>query len=103
MIYEYASIQVILGSGILGFAFNSGQSESSRNRIGFKTSTVWVGFRLSTFGSFQVWVISSHATIRVSWISLLRVFESKSVHPFSGVGSGMDSGLESVLPGLRRY
>ena len=43
------------------------------------------------------------------WISLLQVFRSKSVHPISGVSSGMDpgrsvlvSGLGSVLSGLTR-
>ena len=39
MIYEYASVRVIFGSGILGFGFNLGQIESGRNRVGFKTGT----------------------------------------------------------------
>ena len=53
MIYEYASVRVIFGSGILGFGFNSGQIELGKNRIGFKTGTVRVGFGLSIFGSLR--------------------------------------------------
>ena len=99
-----------------------------KNRIGFKSGTVQFGFGfgLSIFGSLRVgspqigfelgWVISSVGHCRSSyssgfirfWISLLRVFGSKSVHPISGVSSGIDPdcsvrvlGLGSVLPSLQ--
>jgi len=96
MIYEYGSVRVIIGSGILGFGFNLGQIDSGRNRVGFKMGTVRVGFRLSIFGSLRfgslrfgfelgriitgVGNFGSHynsgfAQLR---ISLLRVFGSKS-------------------------
>jgi len=120
MIYEYTSVQVIFGLGIIGVGFNSGQIESSRNRIGFKMGIVRVGFGLSIFeslrfgfelgrvisgvGDFGSHYNSGFARLR---IGLLRVFGSKSVHPISDVGSGMDldrsvrlSGLGSVLLGL---
>ena len=54
MIYEYASVQVIFGLGILGFGFYSDQIESGRNRIGFKMDTVRFGFELSIFDSLRV-------------------------------------------------
>jgi len=104
MIYEYASVRVIFGSGILGFGFNSGQIELGQNRIGFKTGTVRVGFGLSIFGSFRFGfelgrVISGVGNFGSRYnsgfvrlrIGLLRVFGSKLVHSISGVGSGMDS------------
>jgi len=107
-------------SGKLGFGFNSGQIESGRNRIDSKTGMVRVGFGLSIFGSLRFGfelgrVISGVRNFGSRYnsgfiqlrIGLLRVFGSKSVHPISGVSSGMDpgrsvrvSGFGSVLPGL---
>ena len=125
MIYEYVSVRVIFGSGIFWFGFNSGKIESGTNQIGFNTGMVCVGFGSSTFGSLRfesLWfgfelgrVVSGVDNFELGynsgfvrlWIVLLRVFGSKSVHPISGVGSGMDPGrsvrvlgLGSVLPGL---
>ena len=116
MIYEYASDRVIFGSGILGFGFNSDEIESGRNR--FKTGTVRVAFGLSIFGLLQFGslrfgfelgrVISgvgnvgscyNSGLVRL-WIGLLWVFRSKSVHPISGVGSGMDPGHSVRVSGL---
>ena len=120
MIYESASVRVIFRSGILGFGFNSGQIESGRNWIGFKMGTVQVGFGLSIFGPLRFGFKLDRVTSGVGncglrynssfiqlRIGLLWVFGSKSVHPISGVGSGMDmdcsvrvSDLGSVLLGL---
>ena len=117
--------RVIFGSGIFWFGFNSVKIESGRNRIGFKMGMVRFGFGLSTFGSHRFrlfrfrfelgrvnWGVGNFRSgynsgfVRL-WISLLRVFRSKSVHPISGVGSGMDPGcsvrvwgLGSIFPGL---
>ena len=99
----------------IGFGFNSGQIESGRNWISFKTGTARVRFGSLRFG-FELSRVTSgvgnfgsrynSGFVRLQ-IGLLWVFGSKSVHPISGVGSGMDpdrsvrvSGLGSVLPGL---
>jgi len=112
MIYEYALVRVIFGSGKLGFGFNSGQIESGRNRIGSKTGTVRVGFGSSIFGSLRFGfelgrVISGVGNFGSRYnsgfiqlrIGLLRVFGSKSVHHISGVGSDMDPGRSLRVSG----
>ena len=107
MIYEYVSVRVIFESGIFWFEFNSGEIESGGNRIGLKQ--VWFGSGsgcpfLGQFSSCLNWVGSFRVCYNSGFfrllIGLLRVFGSKSVHPISGVGSGMDSGHSVRVSGL---
>ena len=73
-----------------------------------RVESLWIGFELgrviSGVGYFRSCYNSGFVRF---WIGLLQVFGSKSVHPISDVGSGMDqgrsvwvSGLGSVLSGL---
>ena len=68
---EYTRVGLYSGR-VYSIRVNSGRFEAGRNRIGFRTDRVLVGFGLSIFGSLRVgftssWVISGVGQFRISF------------------------------------